>query len=592
MTNKKVRWYAFLLVLALTVSACGGAGAGPQTTDSGNTSTDSPTVETATEAPAAPTEAAPTEESTPDEGAAEEGASEEGSTEESAGAGEPQTGGQLSTYASSDPGTLDPAVISTYDQGLVAPNVLEGLLRLSPDARTLEPGIAEAYEVSDDGTVWTFHLREGATFHNGDPVTAADFKYSFERVLNPETASPRAWMLQGIAGSEAFQSADAEDVSGIVVVDDQTLEITLSQPLAFFGAMLASPSMAVVPQSAVEEFGEDFGQNVVSAGPFTLGEWNINQDLTLNAFEGYWAERPHLDTVRYRFIGDENTRILEFDAGTLDITWIPPAHWERFTTDAVYEDEIERAETFHTEFFAVNMDNEPLGSNPLVRQAMCYALDRAAVIASLQGRASNAQGLLPPGLLGFDENASLCEYDPERARELMAEAGFADGLPDTFQLLMPPWGNLTAYMQIYQANLQEIGINVELNPQEFGPYTEALDSGEYDIAWIYRVSDYADPDSFYYPLLYSNNIDGGGNLARYTNAGVDEQIQAGRLSVDEAERLDAYGQIDAQYAEDLPYIPLTHNIYVDVHQPHVENYVPSPMDLHLYHRVWISGDTE
>jgi ABC-type transport system substrate-binding protein len=131
-----------------------------------------------------------------------------------------------------------------------------------------------------------------------------------------------------------------------------------------------------------------------------------------------------------------------------------------------------------------------------------------------------------------------------------------------------------------------------LNPLEFGPYTEALDSGEYDIAWIYRVSDYADPDSFYYPLLYSANIDGGGNIARYSNEDVDALVEAGRMTVDEAERLEAYGQIDEQFAQDLPYIPLTHNIYADIHQPYVENYVPSPMDLHLYHRVWISDETE
>lgn len=503
-----------------------------------------------------------------------------------------QFGGEVNTFASSDPGTLDPAAIANYDQGLIAPNLLEGLFRLSPDGRTIENGLAESFEVSADGTVWTFNLRLNALFHNGDPVTAADVKFSFERVLNPDNASPRAWMLEPVAGATEFEAGEADEVSGLEVVDDQTVQITLSQPLAYFRAILANPSLAMVSPRAVEEFGEDFGQNVVSAGPFKLAEWNLNQNIRLTAFEDYWAGRPYLDSLNYRVIGDENTRILEFDADTLDVTWVPPAHWDRFSTDPVFEDELGWAETFHTDFIAVNLDREPFGPNLALRQAICHAVDREAAISSLQGRASNAQGILPPGLLGFDENAQLCDYDPARAQELLAEAGYADGVPGEFQLLMPPWGNLVKLMEIYQANLKEVGINIALAPTEFGPYLEALDSGEYDLAWIFKVADYADPDSFYYSLLHSNNIDGGGNVARYANSEVDQAIEAGRSSIAEASRRAAYGQVDALFTADLPYVPLTHNIYVDVHQPWIENYVPSPMDTHMYHRVWVSQDTE
>lgn len=503
-----------------------------------------------------------------------------------------QFGGEASTFASSDPGTLDPAAIASYDQGLIAPNLLEGLFRLSPDGRTIENGLAESFEVSADGTVWTFNLRPNAVFHNGDPVTADAVKFSFERVLNPDLASPRAWMLESVAGAEAFQAGEADAVSGIEVVDDSTVQITLSRPLAFFRAILANPSLAIVSPRAVEELGEDFGQNVVSAGPFMLAEWNLNQDIKLVAFEDYWAGRPYLDSLVYRVISDENTRILEFDAGTLDVTWVPPAYWDRFSTDPVFKDELGWAETFHTDFIAINLEQEPFGTNLALRQAICHAVDREAAITSLQGRASNAQGILPPGLLGYDENASLCDYDPEQARELLAEAGFADGVPGEFKLLMPPWGNLVKLMEIYQANLKEVGINITLNPTEFGPYLEALDSGQYDLAWIYKVADYADPDSFYNTLLHSSNIGGGGNVARYKNDQVDQAIETGRRSIAEADRLAAYEQVDQLYSSDLPYIPLTHNIYVDVHQPWIENYVPSPMDTHMYHRVWISQDTK
>lgn len=589
MLDKRLSVSLVLIVLLLVSVACGSAATPEPTAEP------APTEAPATEAPAQEdTPAADTSEAataTPvEEEEAEATPTEETMSDE--GAREPQYGGQASTFASSDPGTLDPAALAGYDQMVIAPNLLEGLFRLSPDGRTIEPGIAEDYSVSDDGTVWTFNLRQNATFHNGDPVTAGDFKYSFERVLDPDVASPKAWMLEDVAGAEEFMAGNADEVSGIEVVDDYTLQITLAKPLGFFRSILASPALAVVSPAAVEEYGEDFGQNVVSAGPFTLGEWNLNQDITLEAFEDYWNGRPYLDSVQYRVIADENTRVVEFDAGNLDVTWVPPAHWERFSTSDVFKDELGWAETFHTEFIAINMDHEPFGTTPELRQAICHAVSREAAIASLQGRASSAQGILPPGLLGFDPDATLCDYNPEKARQLLADAGYADGVPGEFELLMPPWGNLTKLMEIYQANLKEVGINITLKPTEFGPYTEALDTGQYDLAWMYKVADYADPDSFYYPLLNSVNIGGGGNVARYANDTVDSLTIDGRQSIDDEARLAAYNQIDEQFAADLPYVPLTHNIYVDVHQPWIENYVPSPMDTHMYHRVWISDDTE
>jgi peptide/nickel transport system substrate-binding protein/oligopeptide transport system substrate-binding protein len=491
-------------------------------------------------------------------------------------------------FVSSDPLNFDPAAIAGWDQGVIAPNLLEGLFRLSPDGREIEPAVAESFEVSDDGKTWTFNLRAGAKFHNGREITADDFKYSFERVLNPETRSPKAWMLSVVVGAQEFQDGAADEVSGIRVVDTQTLEIELAEPLAPFKSMLASINLAVVPQEEVEKWGEDFGQNVVSAGPFSLGEWNLNQDVTLNAFEDYWNGRPFLDAVMFRFIGDENTRIIELDAGRLDMAWVPPAHWERFSTDPVYKEKLGWAETFHTDFIAVNLENEPFGTNPKLRQAVRYALDLDAIIASLQGRATVAQGLLPPGLLGFDEDAILSyPTNLDSAKALMAEAGFADGVPGTFEVILPPWGNLIKMLEIYQANLKEIGINIEIRPTEFGPYMEALESGNYDLAWMYRVTDYADPDGFYFPLMHSDNLGAGGNYARYANADVDANIATARATIDDAERARLYQAVDAQFAEDLPYIPLTHNIYVDVSLPRVQNYVPSPMDTHMFHRVWV-----
>ena len=578
-----MKWYKLLviaLLLGLLVAACQPAApaAAPEEAEPAAAEPAEEMAEEPAEEPAAEEPAAEEMAEEPAEEMAEEPAEEMG----------PKMGGVLVASLSNDPKNLDPATIAAWDQTVIAPNVLEGLFRISPDGTAIEPALAEDFSVSDDGLVWNFTIREGAKFHNGRQVTAGDIKYTYERVLNPETQSPKAGSLLSITGAQAFVDGDASEVSGIKVVDEMTLEITLQDALAPFNAILTSVNLAAVPQEEVEKWGDDFGFNVVAAGPFKLGEWNVNQDLTIEAFEDYWNGRPYLDAVKFRFIGDENTRITEFDAQNLDIAWVPPAHWDRFFNDAVFNEKLGWAHTFHTDFIAVNLENEPFGTSPDLRKAMRYALDMDAVIISLQGRATIAQGMLPAGLLAYDEDAVLnYPRDVDMAKGLMDSAGFADGVPGDFDVIMPNWGNLIVIMEIYQANLAEIGINININPMDFGTYLEAMDNGNYDLAWMYRVPDYADPDGFYYPLMFSGNIGTGGNWSRYQNADVDAKVAAARASTDEAERISLYQEIEAQFVEDLPMIPLTHNIYVDVSQPYVMDYVPSPVDASQYQKVWL-----
>ena len=500
---------------------------------------------------------------------------------------EPKYGGILTTYTSADPKSFDPATLSAWDQTIVAANLLEGLVRLNPEGTGLEPGIAEKWSVSEDGLVWAFNLRENAKFHNGRGVVAQDFKYSFERVANPATASPASWMLNKLNGYDEFVAGTAEEITGIKAVDDHTLELTLSEPFAPLLAILSSNSLAVVPQEAVEEWGDDFGQHVVAAGPFTLGQWNFNQDLTINAFEDYWAGRPYLDGVKFRVINDENTRIVEFDAKTLDIAWITPAHYDRLTTDPTYADCIGKANTLHSSFLVFNMEREPFGSNVALRKAVHCALDTQAVIDMLQNRASVANLLLPEGMLGSEVNTNVPPYDVEKAKALMAEAGYPDGIEESFEVLTPPWNNNIKILEIYQQNLKEIGINIEIKPIEMAAYNEALGSGEFSIAWANIVAGYPDPDAMCYPLLHSSNIGSSGNRARYNNPEVDALLDEARASTDEAKRDEFYRQIDAMVAEDMPYAYLTHNIYVDICQPYVRDYCPSALDVSMYHRVWL-----
>lgn len=489
-------------------------------------------------------------------------------------------GGDLAVFVSGDPGNLDPAQVSSYDQTLMSTNVLEGLFRLSKDGTSVEPGLAESSEVSDDGLRWTVSLRD-ARFHDGEPVTADAVKFSFERLVSPDTNSPKAGIIDMVVGAEAFRTGDADEIDGITVVDEKTVEFELVEPFAAFGALLASPNLALVSPAAVEELGQDFGTQAVSAGPFQLTEWNSSDSIVAESFADYWEGEQPLDTVTWRVIPDESTRMVEFEAGQLDITWLPPAQYSTYANDDAWEEHIHRAETIHTEFLTVNMERSPVGENRDLREAICLALDREAVVASLQGRANVGEGLFPPAM-GVPTPDQPCGHDPDRASELVAGA---DVGPLT--LIAPPWGNLTSTLQLYQDNLANVGIDVEIEALEFAQYQERLTGGDFDLAWHYRVPDYLDPNSFAHPLLDSSQI-GSGNVAGYTNADVDEALATAASVLDEDQRIELYSKVEQQVRIDLPYIPLTHNIYVDISRQVVDGYMPSAMDAHNYRGVTFS----
>ena len=500
---------------------------------------------------------------------------------------EPKYGGTLVSYVSADPMNFDPATLTAWDQTIVAANILEGLVRLNPEGTGIEEGIAKEWSVSDDGLTWTFILREGAKFHKRPRSRGAGLQVFLRAHRRPGDRFRCSLDAQQAGRFRGVPERRGRRDHRIKVVDDYTLELTLSEPFAPFVSMLASASLAVVPQEAVEEYGEDFGLNVVSAGPFTLGEWNFNQDLTINAFEDYWGGRPYLDAVKFRVINDENTRIVEFDAGTLDIAWITPAHYDRIMNDPTYADSIGYAYTLHTAFLIFNMEQEPFASNKALREAVYYAMDTQAVLELLQYRASYADRLLLPGMLGGGEECTESPRNIELAKEKMAEAGYPDGIDEVFQVITPAWNNNIKILEIYQQNLKEIGINIEIAAMDNSDSEIARNNGQFKIAWGNVVATYPDSDAMIYPTFHSSNIGAGGNFARYSNPEVDALIDQARASTSDEERAELYHQIDDMVLEDLPYAYLDHNIYVDVCQPYVKNYCPSALDVTTYHRVWL-----
>jgi len=224
---------------------------------------------------------------------------------------------------------------------------------------SIKPDIAGSWSVSKDNKTYTFRLRKNVTFSNRREVTAGDFKYSFERVLNPKTKSPNTWVLSKIKGAKEFMDGKSENVEGIKVIDDFTLELTLGEPFAPFLGLLAMTAAYVVPKEDVEKWGEDFGMHVSGTGPFVLEEWRHGRNLKLRAREDYFEGKPKIKGIVYRIIPEDLTAIAEFEAGNLDAIGIPSAEFRHYTRSPEWNDKVVSYTGMNTYYLGMNCERPP-----------------------------------------------------------------------------------------------------------------------------------------------------------------------------------------------------------------------------------------
>src|SRR5690606_34062994 len=339
--------------------------------------------------------------------------------------------GILNLSVGQDWETLDPAFAAGTQTGRIVSRLYDGLMRYDYESTDVVPNLAESVDINDDATVFTFHLHQGVTFQDGDPFTASDVKYSFERLLDPDTASPLTWVLEdaGIVGIDAFVNGEADGVSGIEVLDDHTVRITLEAPYAMFLHHLAMPAAHIVPEHVASQLGqgEDMSGNPVGTGPFKLGDRLRDSHLDLVANEDYFAGAPHIDGVHYRIITDSLIAWEEVNAGNLDAAGIPSALFLDVVNDPQYADIIPTTDELAAYYFALNQRVAQL-KDPRGRRASATAIARQAIIdGPCDGTDKPANAPIPPGLAGYDEAIEAIPYDPEGARQLLAEAGYPDG---------------------------------------------------------------------------------------------------------------------------------------------------------------------
>ena len=472
-----------------------------------------------------------------------------------------------------EPSTLDPHLTTDAGSATVIVEVFGGLLTIDPNLKIV-PDLAESWD-APDGRTYTFHLRKDAKFHNGRLVTAHDFKWSIERAASPSTASPVVDQYLGdIVGVKEKLNGEATEISGVRVIDDHTLEITIDQPKSYFLAKLTYPTGFVLDRENVET-GRRWSLTPNGTGPFRLAEYLPGESMVLARNENYHLGAPFLDSVEFILSG--GTAMLMYENDEIHLTGVGLADLERLLDPGnSLNSELHNAPPqFSTEYIGLKV-TEPPFDDVKVRQALNYAIDKDLIAKDvLADLVVPAKGILPPAFPGYNNDLSGYPYDPVKARELLEESKYGTGgeeFPTVFLTTAGSFGSspgldLEVIQEMWRENL---GIQVEVLQTEYATYLQDLVKRRFDMFQIGWIADYPHPQNFLDILFYSESSN---NHTAYNNPEVDSLLEAARVETREAVQYDLYRQAEEIIVQDAPWIPLWYSgeQYILI-KPYVQDY--------------------
>ena len=448
-----------------------------------------------------------------------------------------------------EPKSLDPAAVTAVNDFRILMNVFDGLVRYRDGTLEVEPALATDWTISDDGTVYTFALREGVQFHDGSSFNAEAVKFNFDRMLDENHPHHGT----GPFPLAFFFSA----VASVDVIDPMTVQFTLNSPYAPFLSNLAYPTGLIVSPNSVETHGTDVGRNPSGTGAFKFVEWRSNEAVVVEANPNHWDGAPELQAVVFRPITDANTRTAEMLAGGIDLmVEVPPVSLSEFQGDAF---SIHEQAGPHVWFLILNAKEGPF-ADVRVRQAANYAINKEAIVNDvLEGTAAVAAGPTPPAFAwAYNESLEPYPHDPERARSLIAEAG-AEGAELTFFVTEGGSGMLdpVAMGTAIQADLEAVGFEVTIETYEWNTFLGEVNpglEGKADMAEMAWMTN--DPDTLPFLALRTEAWPdkGGFNSGYYSNPAVDKLLEAARASTDQSERARLYQEMQTIVQEDAPWV--------------------------------------
>ncbi len=497
-----------------------------------------------------------------------------------------------------EPQDLDPHIVTGFPEHKILSALFEGLVSLDPETLEPVPGVAETWEESEDGLEYTFHLRDDAHWCNGDPVTAHDFAYAWERILSPRLGSEYAYMLHVIENTKPFNEGEIADFSevGVEVVDDHTLEVTLENPTPYFLSMHIHYTFFPVHQATIEAHGamDERGTewtragNMVSNGPFRLAEWRPNAVIRVARNEHYWDnDTVSLNGIAFYPIDSLQTEERSFRSGELHWTGDVPINridWHRRNNPEA----LEIHPFFGTYYFRFNVTEPPL-DDPKVRRAFAMAIDREAIVENITRADEEPAPNLTPPAAGYEARTGI-PYDVEKARELLAEAGYpnGEGLP-AVELLYNTSENHRMIAEALQNMWREnINARVSLVNQDWAVYLSSMHNLDYQIARSGWIGDVLDPINFLECFVSG----GGNNRTGYSSEEYDALIQAARREPDEERRLEILQDAEAVLMEDAPIAPLYFYTRKNLRHPDLRGFTPNVLGYVSYKHLYLEPSEE
>ncbi len=482
----------------------------------------------------------------------------------------------------SSPSTLDPALCADALSAGYIVEIFSGLLTLDSDLNVVED-IAESYEISTDGVTYTFHLREGVMFHDGGEVTASDFKYSIERAASPATGSPVAEAYLGdIVGVKEKLGGKADEVSGVSVVDEETLEITIDAPKAYFLAKLTYPTAFVVDEENIAS-GDDWWRHPNGTGPFKLEEWQAGRRIVLERNEDFYGGEVKLDRAIFYLSGNSMTM---YENDEIHITQVGTTNIERVLDpmNPLNQELVVVPELF-VSYIGFNNAVPPFDDEK-VRQAFCHAVDKEKIIqVLLKDAVATADGILPPGMPGYNEKLEGLSYDVARAQQLIAESSYHDDLPPIVLSVSGSCPGVSAVDSAIAWMWQEnLGVEVAIEVVELETFLDDMREGRFQVFEIGWIADYPDPENFLDLLFFSESQE---NYTGYSNHEVDELLENARVESEIGARLAIYQDVEQIIVDDAPWLPLWFGQSYYLVKPEVKGFYPAPMVMPVLRGVWI-----
>lgn len=489
-----------------------------------------------------------------------------------------------------DSANLDPAIVTDGESIKIVHNVFDTLLDFKDGTTEVTAGLAESWEMSPDGLKYTFKLRKGVKFHDGTDFNADAVVFNWQRWHDPQ--SPYKFPGDSFDYyTSMFGPENKRVIKECKAVDPYTVEFTLNMPQAPFLQNIAMPAFSIASPKAIQEKKEKFKSEPVGTGPFVFKEWKRNDSITLEKNPNYWMQGyPKLNKVIIRTIPDNSARFNALVNGELDLV------------EGVNPDDLKKLEaskdlqkivrpSFNVGYVGFNLKKKPF-DNQKVRQALNYAVDKKAIISAFYaGLADPAVNPMPPSVLGYNKNVKDYSYDLEKAKQLLAEAGYPDGIPDELTLYaMPvarpymPDGKKVA--EALQAEFAKIGVKTKIESPDWATYLDDTKKGEKDHLYMLGwTGDNGDPDNFLYALLDKDSI-GSNNRSFYANEEVHKLLVGAQTEVDKNKRSEAYLKAQEIIKQDAPWIPLVHSTPLMAAKANLAGYVPSPTSSEAYTTVY------